>query len=105
MVSKQPPKKRALQTLVIWSVIIIAVYIIILQVINRGVQAVDIPYSIFLQELRNKNIYEVTITERSIKGKFRSSISFEAKQDFSEFATLIPFLGLSPNKNPAGETS
>jgi cell division protease FtsH len=91
MVSKQPPKKRALQTLVIWSVIIIAVYIIILQVINRGVQAVDIPYSIFLQELRNKNIYEVTITERSIKGKFRSSISFEAKQDFSEFATLIPF--------------
>lgn len=91
MVSKQPPKKRALQTLLIWSVIIIAVYIIILQVINRGVQAVDIPYSIFLQELRSKNIYEVTITERSIKGKFRSSISFEAKQDFSEFATLIPF--------------
>ncbi len=91
MVSKQPPKKRALQTLVIWSIIIIAVYIVILQVINRGVQAVDIPYSIFLQELRNKNIYEVTITERSIKGKFRSSISFEAKQDFSEFSTLIPF--------------
>ncbi len=91
MVSKQPPKKRALQTLMIWSIIIIAVYIIILQVVNRGVQAVDIPYSIFLQELRSKNIYEVTITERSIKGKFRSSISFEAKQDFSEFATLIPF--------------
>ncbi len=91
MVSKQPPKKRALQTLLIWSVIIIAVYIIILQVVNRGVQAVDIPYSIFLQELRSKNIYEVTITERSIKGKFRSSISFEAKQDFSEFTTLIPF--------------
>lgn len=91
MLSKQPPKKRALQTLMIWSIIIIAVYIIILQVVNRGVQAVDIPYSIFLQELRIKNIYEVTITERSIKGKFRSSISFEAKQDFSEFTTLIPF--------------
>lgn len=91
MVSKQPPKKRALQTFAIWSVIIIAVYIIILQVVNRGVRAVDIPYSIFLQELRSKNIYEVTITERSVKGKFRSSISFEDKQDFSEFATLIPF--------------
>lgn len=91
MVSKQPPKKRALQTLIIWSVIIIAVYIIILQVLNRGARAVDIPYSVFLQELRSKNIYEVTITERSIKGKFRSSISFEDKEDFSEFATLIPF--------------
>jgi len=67
MVSKQPPKKRALQTFLIWSVIIIAVYIIILQVVNRGVRAVDIPYSIFLQELRSKNIYEVTITERSVK--------------------------------------
>lgn len=91
MVSKQPPKKRALQTVIIWSVIIIAVYIIILQVVNRGARAVDIPYSVFLQELRSKNIYEVTITERSIKGKFRSSISFEDKEDFSEFATLIPF--------------
>ncbi|MGB3341237.1 MAG: ATP-dependent zinc metalloprotease FtsH [bacterium] len=91
MVSKQPPKKRALQTLIIWSLIIIAVYIIIWQVISRSTKAVDIPYSIFLHELRGNNIYEVTMTERSIKGKFRSSISLEGKENFSDFSTLIPF--------------
>jgi cell division protease FtsH len=91
MVSKQPPKKRALQTLIIWSLIIIAVYIIIWQVISRSTKAVDIPYSIFLRELRGNNIYEVTMTERSIKGKFRSSISFESEENFSDFSTLIPF--------------
>ncbi len=91
MVAKQPPKKRALQTVIIWSIIFIVVWFTILQVVNRGGQAVDIPYSIFLRELRQRNISEVTITEKSIKGKFETSIAFEDKGNFSEFTTLIPF--------------
>jgi cell division protease FtsH len=31
------------------------------------------------------------MTERSIKGKFRSSISIEGEENFSDFSTLIPF--------------
>ena len=91
MVSNQPPKRRTFQTLIIWSLILVAVYIIIWQIISRSTKAVDIPYSIFLHELRNNNVYEVTMTERSIKGKFRSSISIEGEEAFTDFATLIPF--------------
>ncbi|MCK4452849.1 ATP-dependent metallopeptidase FtsH/Yme1/Tma family protein, partial [candidate division WOR-3 bacterium] len=91
MVSKQPSKKRALQTIIIWTIIFVAVYIVVLQVINRGGKAVDVPYSIFMRELRQKNVGEVTITEKSVKGKFKTSISFEDKENFAEFTTLIPF--------------
>ena len=91
MVSKQPPKRRTFQTLIIWSLILVAVYIIIWQVISRSTKAVDIPYSIFLRELRSNNVHEVTMTERSIKGKFRSSIAFEEEDSFTDFSTLIPF--------------
>ncbi len=92
MVSKQPPsKKRAFQTIIIWTIIFVAVYIAVFQLINRAGKAVDIPYSIFLRELRQKNVEEVTITEKSIKGKFNTSIEYEDKGTFSEFTTLIPF--------------
>lgn len=91
MVSKQPPKKRALQTVIIWTILFIAVYVVVLQVINRGGKAVDVPYSMFLRELRQKNVAEVIITEKSVKGKFKTSIAFEDKENFTEFTTLIPF--------------
>jgi len=91
MVSKQPPKKRALQTVVIWTILFIAVYVVVLQVINRGGKAIDVPYSMFLRELRQKNVAEVIITEKSVKGKFKTSIAFEDKENFTEFTTLIPF--------------
>jgi cell division protease FtsH len=91
MVSSQPPKKRALQTVIIWSLIIIIGYIAVLQFVGRRGKAVDIPYSIFLRELRQRNISEVTLTEKSIKGKFKTSISYEDKGTFSEFNTLMPF--------------
>jgi cell division protease FtsH len=80
MVAKPPPRKRAWQTVIIWSILIIAVYVIILQVLNQKGKAVDIPYSIFLRELSQRNISEVTIT-----------ISYEDKGSFSEFTTLMPF--------------
>jgi len=91
MVAKQPQKKRAWQTVIIWSVLIIAVYIVILQVLNQKGKAVDIPYSVFLRELTQRNISEVTITEKSIKGKFNNEISYEDKGAFAEFTTLMPF--------------
>jgi len=92
MVSKQPPsKKRAFQTIIIWTVIFVAVYIAVFQLINKTGKAVDIPYSIFLRELRQRNVEEVTITEKSIKGKFIASITYEDKGNFSDFTTLIPF--------------
>ncbi len=91
MVGKQVPKKRPFQTIIIWTIIFIAVYIIVLQVVNRGGKAADVPYSIFLRELRKRNVAEVTMTEKSIKGKFRTDIAFEDKGSFSEFTTLIPF--------------
>ncbi|HEC79037.1 MAG TPA: ATP-dependent metallopeptidase FtsH/Yme1/Tma family protein [candidate division WOR-3 bacterium] len=91
MTGKQPVKKRAWQTVIIWSILIIAVYVIVLQLLNRGGKAVDIPYSIFLRELRQDNVSEVTITEKSIRGKFNTSISYQDRGNFSEFTTLIPF--------------
>ncbi len=90
MVSKEPQRRRALQTVLVWTVILSAV-IIALQFINRGPKAIEIPYSIFLRELRGKNVSEVTITDRSIRGKFRASISTKDKQNFMEFTTLMPF--------------
>ncbi len=91
MVAKPQPKRRAFQTIIIWTIIFIAVYIIVLQVVNRGTKAVDIPYSIFLRELRQRNVDEVTMTEKSIKGKFKTAIAYGEEESFTEFTTLIPF--------------
>jgi cell division protease FtsH len=91
MVNKQPPKTRALGTVIIWTIIIVATWFIILQLVNRGGKTVDIPYSIFRQELEKENVLSVTMTEKSIKGKFRTPISYKDDENFSEFTTLIPF--------------
>jgi cell division protease FtsH len=91
MINKQPQKNRALRTVIIWSLLFIATWFLVLQLFNRGSRAVDIPYSIFVQELKRGNIIQVTITEKSIKGTFKSPITTEEKENFTEFATLMPF--------------
>ncbi|OGC43215.1 cell division protein FtsH [candidate division WOR-3 bacterium RBG_13_43_14] len=90
MVSKEPQRRRALQTVIVWTAILIAV-IIALQFINRGPKSIEIPYSIFLREMRGKNVKEVTLTDRSIRGRFKASISLGDKQNFTDFTTLMPF--------------
>jgi len=91
MVNKQPQKNRALRTVIIWSLLFIATWFLVLQLFNRGSRAVDVPYSIFMQELKKDNVSQVTITEKSIKGTFKSPITIEEKENFTEFATLMPF--------------
>lgn len=91
MVNKQPPKSRSLRTVIIWSILFIATWFFVLQILNQGSKAVDIPYSIFIQELKHNNVRQVTITEKSIKGTFRSPVSTEDKEGFTEFTTLMPF--------------
>ena len=91
MVNKQPPKSRSLRTVIIWSILFIATWFFVLQILNQGSKAVDIPYSIFIQELKHNNVRQVTITEKSIKGTFRSPVLTEDKEGFTEFTTLMPF--------------
>ncbi len=91
MINKPTNKRSMLTTLLVWVAIIAIPIYVVLQFSNRGGKSVDIPYSLFLQELRQKNVTEVTITERSIKGQLRTSIEFEDKGVFSEFTTLMPF--------------
>lgn len=91
MVRKPEPKRRIWQTAIIWSIIIIGGWIVWLQVFNKGAKTAEIPYSVFLRELKQNNVSEVTITEKQVKGKFHSEISFEDKGTFSEFNTRIPF--------------
>ncbi|UCF71729.1 MAG: ATP-dependent zinc metalloprotease FtsH [candidate division WOR-3 bacterium] len=84
-------KRNTLTTILVWILIIAIPLYIVLQFSNRGAKSTDIPYSLFLQELRQKNVTEVTITERSIKGKLKTPLNVENKGAFSEFTTLIPF--------------
>ena len=84
-------RKNALTTILVWLLIIAIPLYVVWQFSNRGAKSVDIPYSLFLQELRQKNVTEVTLVERSIKGKLKTPISVEGKGTFSDFATLIPF--------------
>ncbi|KPK62948.1 cell division protein FtsH [candidate division WOR_3 bacterium SM23_42] len=78
-------------TILMWVLIIAIPLFVVFQFSNRGGKSVDIPYSLFLQELRQKNVTEVTITEKSIKGQLQTPIDFEDKGAFSEFTTLMPF--------------
>jgi cell division protease FtsH len=80
-----------LTTILVWVAIIAVPIFVVLQFSNRGGKSVEIPYSLFLQELRQNNVTEVTITEKSIKGQLHTSIDIEEKGVFSEFTTLIPF--------------
>ncbi len=91
MVRKPEPKKRAWQTIIIWTVIFVVVWFVVLQLANRGAKTVEIPYSIFLRELKQGNVSEVTITEKSVKGKLINEIALEDKGPFAEFNTRIPF--------------
>ncbi len=91
MINKPPTKRNALTTILVWVLIIAIPLYIVLQFSNRGGKSAEIPYSLFLQELRQKNVTEVTITEKSIKGKLKTPINVEDKGAFSEFSTLIPF--------------
>jgi len=91
MINKPPTKRSAITTILVWVLIIAIPLYVVLQFSNRGGKTADIPYSLFLQELRQKNVTEVTITEKSIKGKLKTPINIEEKGAFTEFSTLIPF--------------
>jgi cell division protease FtsH len=91
MINKPPMKRNALTTILVWILIIAIPLYIVLQFSNRGGKSTDIPYSLFLQELRQKNVTEVIITEKSIKGKLKTPLNVENKGAFSDFTTLIPF--------------
>ncbi len=90
MLNKKPQKTRAWQTAIVWTLIFIVVYFAIQYFAGQGGKAVSIPYSVFIRELRIRNIEKVTISERSIKGVFRTAVPFEGKS-YNEFSTLIPF--------------
>jgi len=91
MANKQQPKTRTLQTFILWAIFIIIVWFLVQYLFSRGEKTIDIPYSIFLQELKGKNITRVIIIERSIKGSLKTPISYKDKEKFTEFSTLIPY--------------
>ena len=91
MIDNKPTKNRALRTAIIWSAVFILTWVIVLQFMNRAGKTADVPYSFFMQQLQQNNVSEVTMTEKSIKGSFKLPVSYEDKQNFTEFTTLIPF--------------
>ncbi len=91
MINKPSGRNQALRTVIIWSILFILTWFLVIQVINRKDRTVEISYSRFLKEMRKSNVEEVTLTERSIKGEFKSPISYEDKGNFSKFTTLVPF--------------
>ncbi|MGQ9535288.1 MAG: ATP-dependent zinc metalloprotease FtsH [bacterium] len=90
MLNKKPPRSRAWQTAIIWSLLFILVWFSIQYFAGQGSRAANIPYSVFIRELRIRNIEKVIISERSIKGNFRSPIPYAGK-NYNEFNTLMPF--------------
>lgn len=91
MIDKQPPKTRALRSVLLWTIFIFVTWIFVLQMLKRGERTVDIPYSIFQHELAHNNVSRVTFTEKSIRGTFKAPISYGENQDFAQFTTLMPF--------------
>jgi len=90
MLNKKPQKSRAWQTAIIWTLLFILVWFGVQYFAGQGGKAASIPYSVFMRELRIRNIEKVTISERSIKGTFRTPMPYEGKE-YKEFTTLIPF--------------
>lgn len=90
MANKKQPRNRAWQTAIIWTLVVILVWFGYQYFAAQGSRAANIPYSVFIRELRIRNIEKVTISERSIKGSFRTSVSYEGK-NYNDFSTLIPF--------------
>ena len=91
MINKPSRRNQGLRTIIIWSILFILTWFLVIQVVNRKGKTVEIPYSRFLKEMRKNNVEEVTLTERSIKGEFKTPVSIEDKGSFSNFTTLIPF--------------
>jgi len=91
MMNKPQPKNRGLRTVILWSILILLTWFFVLQILNRVGRAIDIPYSIFMQELKQNNVLRVALTEKSIKGTLKTPISYEDKSNFTEFTTLMPF--------------
>ncbi len=90
MANKKQPKSKAWQTAIVWTLLVLVVWFGIQSFSGQSGRLANIPYSVFIRELRIRNVEKVTISERSIKGTFRSPISYEGK-NYSEFSTLIPF--------------
>ncbi|MEO0095301.1 MAG: ATP-dependent zinc metalloprotease FtsH [candidate division WOR-3 bacterium] len=90
MANKKQQKSKAWQTAIVWTLLVLIVWFGMQYFSGQGSRSANIPYSIFYRELRIRNIEKVTISERSIKGTFRSPIPYDGKS-YSEFNTLIPF--------------
>ncbi len=88
--NKKQPRNRAWQTAIIWTLVVILVWFGYQYFAAQGSRAANIPYSVFIRELRIRNIEKVTISERSIKGSFRTPVPYEGK-NYNDFNTLIPF--------------
>jgi len=91
MANKPPAKSRTLQTVLLWIVFFFVIWLGVQFILNRSEKAVEVPYSVFFQELKNKNVIKVTLTDRSIRGTFKTAIAFKDKPSFTEFTTLVPF--------------
>ncbi len=90
MANKKRQKSKAWQTAIVWTLLVLLVWFGMQYFSGQSTRLANIPYSIFIRELRIRNIDKVTISERSIKGTFRSPIPYDGK-NYSEFSTLIPF--------------
>lgn len=90
MLNKKTPRSRAWQTAIIWTLLVILVWFSVQYFTGQGSRAANIPFSVFIRELRIRNIEKVTISERSIKGNFRTPMSYAGKS-YNEFNTLMPF--------------
>ncbi|MCX7995276.1 MAG: ATP-dependent zinc metalloprotease FtsH [candidate division WOR-3 bacterium] len=90
MANKKSQKSKAWQTVLVWTLLFLLVWFGMQYFAGQGSRAANIPYSLFIRELKIRNVEKVTISERSVKGTFRSPILYEGK-NFREFNTLIPF--------------
>jgi len=90
MANKKQQKSKAWQTAIVWTLLVLVVWFGMQYFAGQGGRSANIPYSVFIRELRIRNVEKVTISERSIKGTFRSPIPYEGK-NYTEFNTLIPF--------------
>ncbi|MEO0137681.1 MAG: ATP-dependent zinc metalloprotease FtsH [candidate division WOR-3 bacterium] len=90
MANNKKQKSKAWQTVLIWTLLFLLVWFGMQYFSSQGSRSVTIPYSIFIRELKIRNVEKVTITERSIRGTFHNPIPYEGKS-YREFNTLIPF--------------
>lgn len=91
MISKPNPRNRALQTVMLWTLLLLAVWVGSRYLFMAHDKAVGIPYSVFMQELKAKNVEKVTITEKTVRGNFKTPIAYKEKTSVQEFSTLVPF--------------